>query len=482
VSPPKGATSSEPAVLSAPDDSTQGLLVEAHEGVAPIAVTGTHAIVGLTQDPLGETIRRIALPAVASTLLMTVFATVDALWVGHFVGPRGLAAVSTSLFWIWLIIAIAEMVSVGLTAVAARRHGERRHQEAARSVADALYYAVFLGIIVAIVGQLFVDDMFRVMRTPLDVSELGRAYLGTYFLAAPLLFGFFAVDAAFRACGDARTPFLLLAASVAVTLVLDPVLILGLGPAPELGIVGAAIATIATRAVVCVLGIAVLIRRRMVVFGVPRPAIWLALSRVGLPIAITGVTFSLIYVAVTRTTTRFGTPALAAIGIGHRVESWIYMASVGFGAAAAAIVAQNMGAGLIDRARRTGWITAGYATIPGVALGAVSLLAADDLARLFTADPAVIAEGARYLRIAALSNLVIACEIVLEAAMGGAGYTLPPMLTSTALTASRIPLAAWAAAHWGTSGIWWTITATAAARGIAMIALWRIGRWSRTSV
>jgi len=321
-----------------------------------------------------------------------------------------------------------------------------------------------------------------VMRTPPDVSELGRAYLGTYFLAAPLLFGFFAVDAAFRASGDARTPFLLLAASVAVTLVLDPVLILGLGPAPELGIVGAAIATIATRAVVCVLGIAVLIRRRMVVFGVPRPTIWLALSRVGLPIAITGVTFSLIYVTVTRTTTRFGTPALAAIGIGHRVESWIYMASVGFGAAAAAIVAQNMGAGLIDRARRTGWITAGYATIPGVVLGAVSLLAADDLARLFTTDPAVVAEGARYLRIAALSNLVIACEIVLEAAMGGAGYTLPPMLTSTVLTASRIPLAAWAAAHWGTSGIWWTISATAAARGIAMIALWRIGRWSRTSV
>lgn len=482
MSPRPGAPSSEPAVLSAPDDSTQGLLVEAHDGVAPIAVTGDHAIVGLTHDPLGATIRRVALPAVASTLLMTVFATVDALWIGRFVGPRALAAVSTSLFWIWLIIAIAEMVSVGLTAVAARRHGERRHEEAARSVGDALYYAVILGIIVAIIGKLFVDDMFGVMRTPPDVSELGRAYLGTYFLAAPLLFGFFAVDAAFRASGDTRTPFFLLAASVAVTLVLDPVLILGLGPAPELGVVGAAISTIATRAVVCVLGIGVLIRRRMVVFGMPRPAIWLALSRVGLPIAVTGITFSLIYVAVTRTTTRFGTPALAAIGIGHRVESWIFMASVGFGAAAAAIVAQNVGAGLIDRARRTGWITAGYASIPGVVLGVASLFAADDLARLFTTDPAVIAEGARYLRIAALSNLVIACEIVLEAAMGGAGYTLPPMLTSTALTASRIPLAAWAAAQWGTSGIWWTISATAAARGIAMVALWRIGRWSRTSV
>jgi Na+-driven multidrug efflux pump len=194
------------------------------------------------------------------------------------------------------------------------------------------------------------------------------------------------------------------------------------------------------------------------------------------------VTFSLIYVAVTRTTTTFGTPALAAIGIGHRVESWIYMASVGFGAAAAAIVAQNIGAGRIDRARQTGWITVGYATVPGAVLGLLSLVFAPELAAMFTSDPATIAEGARYLRIAAVSDLVIAAEIVLEAAMGGAGYTLTPMLTSTLLTLSRIPLAAWAAVHWGPSGIWWTISLTAAARGIAMIAIWRAGRWARTSL
>ena len=476
------APAKTPALLSAPADSNPGVLVEAHDGVAPIAVTGDHAIVGLTQDPLGATIRRVALPAVASTLLMTVFATVDALWVGRYVGPRALAAVSTSMFWIWLVIAIAEMVSVGLTAVAARRHGEGLHREAARTVGDALVYAIALGLVVAICGRLLVARMFSLMQTPEDVSALGTAYLGTYLLAAPLIFGFFAIDAAFRASGDTRTPFVLLAASVAVTLVLDPVLILGLGPAPQLGVVGAAIATTSTRAAVCVLGVVVLVRRRMVVFGRPRPAVWLALSRVGLPIAITGVTFSLIYVAVTRTTTRFGTPALAAIGIGHRVESWIYMASVGFGAAAAAIVAQNMGAGHIGRARRTGWITVGYASVPGIVLGIVSLAASRELAGLFTTDPAVIAEGAHYLRIAALSNLVIACEIVLEAAMGGAGYTFPPMLTSTVLTALRIPLAAIAAAQWGTAGIWWTISATAAARGLAMVALWRIGHWSRTSV
>ena len=482
MSPEPPTPERDPAVLSAPAASTPGLILEAHDGVAPIAVTGEYAIAGLTRDPLGLTIRRVALPAVASTLLMTVFATVDALWVGRFLGPLALAAVSTSIFWIWLIIAIAEMVSIGLTALAARRHGEGRHREAAFVVSDALIYALLLGGAVALLGKLFVDEMFALMRTPPDVTALGRAYLGTYFLAAPLLFGFFAVDAAFRASGDTRTPFLLLAGSVGVTIVLDPILILGIGPAPALGVVGAAIATITTRSVVCLLGVIVLRRRRMMVPRMPQLKTWLAVSRVGLPIALTGVTFSLIYVAVTRTTTTFGTPALAAIGIGHRVESWIYMVSVGFGAAAAAIVAQNLGAGKVERARRTGWLTAGYASVPAVVLAIVSLAFAETLAGLFTNDAAVIAEGSSYLRIAALSNLVIASEIVLEAAMGGAGYTFPPMLTSTALTASRIPIAAWAAAAWGPSGIWWTISITAAARGLAMVALWRAGRWARTSL
>ena len=465
-----------------PESSSPALLVEASEGVAPVAITGEYATAGLVRDPLGATIRRVAFPTVASTVLMTLFATVDALWVGRFLGPQALAAVSTSLFWIWFVIAIAEMVSVGLTAVAARRHGEGRPRDAARIATDALAYAVVLGIIVAGLALMLVDDMLALMRTPPEVTTLARAYLGTYLLGAPLLFGFFAVDATFRASGDMRTPFLLLGGSVLVTLLLDPVLILGLGPFPALGVAGAAMATVSIRAAVCVIGIIVLLRRGMLETTWPRVSTWIAVSRVGLPIALTGVSFSLIYVAVTRTTTTFGTPALAAIGIGHRVESWIYMVSVGFGAAAAAIVAQNIGAGRIDRARRAGWLTMTYATVPGLVLSTVCLVASEELAALFTGDAATIAESARYLRISALSNVVIAAEIVLEAAMGGAGYTLPPMLTSTALTASRVPLAAWAAARWGPAGIWWTISITAAARGFAMIALWRNGRWARTSV
>ncbi|HJR64174.1 MAG TPA: MATE family efflux transporter, partial [Gemmatimonadaceae bacterium] len=107
---------------------------------------------------------------------------------------------------------------------------------------------------------------------------------------------------------------------------------------------------------------------------------------------------------------------------------------------------------------------------------------AEQFAALFTSDAAVIAESARYLRIAAISTGLVGAELVLEGALGGAGATLPPMLTSTTLTALRIPAAAWAATRWGTAGIWWTISLTAAARGLAMILLWRSGIWRRRVV
>jgi putative MATE family efflux protein len=458
------------------------LPLEPHEGLAPVAVTSEWETAHLVSDSLRATILRVALPAVASSLLMTLFSSVDAFWVGTRIGAAGLAAVSTSLFWIWMIISLAEMVGVGLTAVAARRHGERRPAAAARLSGDALIFSVLLGLAVAIVGSFAVPSLFAVMKTPADVTAMGTTYLRTFLIGTPLVYGFFAVDAMFRASGDTRTPFVLLLASVGVTLVLDPLLILGLGPFPRLGIGGAAVATITTRGVAFVLGTTIAMRRGLVRFGpLDRAAIW-SVCRVGLPTAITGMTFSLIYVFMTRTVTRFGTPALAALGIGHRVESWLFMIGVGFGAATAAIVGQNLGANRPDRASRAGWMATGFCTLLGVVAFALEMGIPAQFASLFTSDPAVIAEAVKYLRIASISQLAVCAEIVLEGALGGAGETVPPMLWSTGLTASRIPLAGWAANAWGSAGIWWVISLTAIGRAAAMSALWKRGRWKRRTI
>ena len=466
-----------------PESRAAALPLEPHEGLAPVAVVeDARAAAALVTDALPRTIARVAVPAVASTLLMTIFASVDAFWIGTKIGAAGMAAVTTSVFWVWLVIAIAEMVSVGLTAFAARRYGEGRSDEAARAAGTALVFSLIIGVVVAIGGYALLPRLFAVMHTPPDVTALGSSYLGTYLMGTPLIYGFFAVDAAFRASGDARTPFILLACSVAVTLVLDPVLILGLGPAPRLGIAGAAIATVSTRAVAFALGLSLVIRgRQLRVTRFEWRAIY-GICRIGLPTATTGVVFSLIYVFVTRSATQFGTPALAALGIGHRVESWLYMIGVGFGAATAAIVGQNLGASRVDRAERAGWLATAFCTMLGVVFFVLQLWIPERFTALFSHDAAVIVEGAKYLRIAAVSELAICAEVVLEGALGGAGHTVAPMISSTAITVSRIPLASWAAAYWGTAGIWWVITLTATARGIAMIVLWRSGGWKYKSV
>lgn len=458
------------------------LPVEPHDGLVPVAVTNEWEAAHLVADPLPRTIARVALPAVASSLLMTLFFSVDAFWIGTHVGGVGLAAASTAVFWIWMLVSVAEMVSVGLTAVAARRYGEGRGKEAARSAGDALVLALVLGTLCGAIGLAVLPHLFAIMETPADVTALGTRYLGTYLLGSPLIFGFFAVDAAFRAAGDTRTSFLILFVSVAVTLVLDPALIVGWGPFPRMGVAGAAIATICTRAVAFVIGLTIVGKRGVLVLGRPRWATWKSIMRIGLPTAVTGTVFSLIYVLVTRTATQFGTPALAALGIGHRVESWLFMIGVGFGAATAAIVGQNLGAGQVDRAERSGWLSVGFCSLFGVAACIVELTIPEHFSAIFSHDPAVIAEGARYLRIAAVSQLGICAEIVLEGALGGAGHTLPPMLTSTAITATRIPLAAWAAARWGTTGLWWVISLTALGRAFAMMGIWRAGRWKRSSI
>lgn len=448
--------------------------------MTPTAPAAARAV--LVQGPLPRAIVRLALPAVGASLLQLVFLLIDTFWVGRILGPPALAAISTAGFAVWMVAALAEMIGVGLTAVAARRHGEGAHGLAAVVAGTTLTLAILLGLVVAALGWTLLDMLFAAMRTPAEVTELGRLYLTTYLLGTPLVFGFFAAEATFRASGDTRTPLVLLAASVVMNLVLDPLLITGAGPVPALGIAGAAVAAIFTRGAALAMGFVILVRRRLIRLSVFDWKSALTALRVGLPTAATGVFFSLIYIGLTRITTRFGIPALAALGIGHKLEGLSYMVATGFGLASSAIVGQNIGAGRADRARRAGWLTAGYAAGTGAVAGFLFLAFPDLMVGLFTRDPLVIADGALYLRALAVAQVTMGLEIVLQASLGGAGYTVLPMLWGGLFTAARIPLAAWLAGVLGVGGIWWAIGLTAIARGLAMAWLWRSDRWQRVRV
>lgn len=436
----------------------------------------------LVSGPLAPAVLRLALPAVATTLLQLIFLLIDIFWIGRILGPVALAAVSTASFAVWMVAALAEMVAVGLTAVASRRHGEGSHGLAAVVAGSTMLLALGLGVALMLGGRLLVPALFSLMQTPPEVTEMGRLYLATYLLGAPLVLGFFAIEAAFRASGDTRTPLALLGISIVLNIVLDPLLIVGAGPLPAMGIAGAAVAATLTRGLALALGLIIAIRRRLIRFSVfDWPSAFTAL-RIGLPVAFTGVFFSFIYVGLTRITTRFGVPALAALGIGHKLEGLSYMVAMGFGLAAAAIVGQNVGAGRIDRARRAGWITTGFACAAGAVVALAFLAFPDVMVGLFTRDPLVVTDGSLYLRAMALAQISMGLEIVLESALGGAGYTLRPMLWNALFNLARIPLAAWLAGVMGLAGVWWAIGITAVMRGVAMALLWNGTSWQRVRV
>ncbi len=418
----------------------------------------------------------------AATLLQGLFNIVDTFWVGRGLGPAALAGVSTAGFAVWLVLSVAELPAVGLTAVASRRHGEGRPEAAAKAAYDSLWLGLAVALVLGAVGLAGLPALFELMATPTDVTIQGSGYLGVYLVGAPVVFAYFVMDAAFRAAGDTRTPLVLLVVSLGLNALLDPLLILGVGPFPRLGIQGAALATLLTRAGGCAVGYRWLWKRGLLRRGRPSGSSILSMSRIGLPVSAGGAVFSMVYIVLTRITSQFGTPALAALGVGHKVESISYMACIGFGLAAATAVGQNLGSGSRERAIEAGRIATWYAVLLTGAVGLSFLLIPEALMRVFTADPAVVAAGVSYLRIVAVAQVFMALEIVLMMAMEGAGYSLTPWIASATLTVVRLPLAAWLRGPLGLNGIWWTVSGTGVGRGVAVAWIWRRGRWQEREV
>ena len=436
----------------------------------------------LTVGPLRPVILKLAAPAVAMMACHFCFNLIDAIWVGNLIGAAALAAVSTAGFYVWVLLSLGEMVEVGLIAVAARRHGEGRPDAAARAAGAAVLYALAAGTVVSAVGYVLTDELFRFMTVPSDVAILGHRYLHTWLLGGPLVFGFFAIEATFRASGDTRTPFLLLMASVLLSVGLDPLLIAGLGPFPRLGVEGAALSSVMVRGGGFLIGIGIAWRRGLLRLKTPDWRAVPTVIRIGAPLSLAGVLLSIVYMWLTRYTSRFGTAALAALGVGHKIEGLGFIAISGFALSASALVGQNLGAHQEARARQGVRMTVAYCLAVTVTTAIAFLAIPRTLVGLFTPDPAVITDGSLYLRVIAFAQIGQTFEIILEGALAGAGYTLLPQIASTTLTLLRVPLSAWWSGTLGLLGIWLALSVTAISRGVAMSVFWLRGSWRHAAV
>lgn len=446
----------------------------------------------LTSGSITKSIFYLAGPAVTTMFLETAFSLANIFWVGK-LGAVSLAAVISSTILIWINYSLAGTISVGVTALVARSAGAKDFKQAGSVSRQAYIFSILFALTLSVLGILFSKLAFLLMGTAPDVTHLGVRYLRIIFSGAVFFFLIDVLGATFRASGDTKTPMLVTMGSVGLNIILDPFLIFGWGPFPRLGTDGAALASIISQGLgSCLFGLLIVRGKlgfkfsllptptggRLTKFNLDFSIIWRIL-RIGIPASTAGILFSLVYLFINKIVALFGTEAIAALGIGNRMESVSFLTCFGFSIAASTLVGQNLGAGKPERSSRCAWQTA---KITVLITGLVSIMFFTfprQIASFFITDPKVVQIGIGYLRILALSQVFMALEIVFEGAFAGAGNTIPPMLVSIPGSLARIPLAYLLAVHWdlGINGVWWAITLTSIAKGIVLTYWFSRGKW-----
>jgi putative MATE family efflux protein len=430
----------------------------------------------------GRAVWAVGWPMIALGLLKSCYFLTDSYWVGR-LGDSELAALGGAAFAWWMIFIVCDLGAVGTHALSARHEGAGRRERIRPTLTQGLWVAAAVGLLLATVVFPTRGLYFDLLDFAAGSAEhlRGQEYLGASLLGSITLALHAVVGAVFRGIGDTRTALWIAAVTLAVNAVLDPLFIWGLGPVPELGIAGAAWATTASNLVGTVVGLAVLASRRLLPKAQgPELKVVALIARIGTPVTASGLGFSLVYVILGRFINDFGTEHMAALGVGHRLESLAYLFSVGLMVGAATMVGQHLGAGNPKLAARSAHAAAGICTAGMVPIAILLFALAGPMMDVFTDDPAIVAAGVHYLRIQALFVVFMGIEIVYEGGFSGAGDTMPSFWITAVGTAARIPLAWLFAYHlgWGIGGVWWAIAVTTLAKGIVLPAWFLRGRWA----
>jgi putative MATE family efflux protein len=436
----------------------------------------------LVSGSIDRAILHLGAPAALAALLQAGFLVVDTFWLGR-VGAVAIAAASTAGFVMWLAQTLGEGAANGSGAVLANAVGADDQTGVTRAAAAGQALAVWGSAAVSTAGLTIAHWVFVFMGTAADVNLAGGRYLWVILLGMPTYFVFAWLSAAFRAIGDARTPLKLLAVAAVVNLLVDPVLIFGLGPVPELGIIGAAVATVAAWSASAFWGWLLLGRLglRPMVRELLHPPVHETKTalKVGIPLGLEGAFFSVIYIVLTKVTTAFGTPAVAALGVGHKLELLNYFVCAGMGAAATTLVGQNLGAGNPGRAVRAAWRTLFLTCLPVAAVTVALVSFPSSAVAVFNDDPDVVSAGTTYVLLVGLSQVFMAFEVVVLAAFAGAHWTAIPAAVEMGFTAARIPVAIVLVNFGlGVEAVWIAIAGTTVVKGtlLGVMFLARYGR------
>jgi putative MATE family efflux protein len=437
-----------------------------------------------TERPVPAALLRLALPVLASQLLRLAFQWVDALWVRG-LGVSATAAVTSSVFVMWTVYALNDVFAVGVTAYVSQLIGAGDRARAGVAAWRGLRASALMGLGVAVAGHFGARHVFRLIGGGPGIEEQGGRYLSVILAGAPLPMVALTCESIMRAAGDTRTPLLLDLGAVSLNAVLAPLLIYGVGPVPALGVAGAAWATLSAQAllVTCYLVLAARRHRALpLARRSTRPPVSVAsLTRVGIPAALVGFQFTVVYLVFAHAASWSGAAGVAVIGIGSRIEALLFVTCLAIGIAGATLVGQALGAGRRERAVRVMRTCILWGTLAGAAMTALCLLAPQWLVGLFTRDAAALDLGVRYLRILALCFIPTGYEFVAYETVMGSGHTRVVSTIFTVVSLARIPLALLVAGAWGFGviGIVWMIAVTCLLRTIVIGAWIARGTWTR---
>ncbi len=424
---------------------------------------------------------RLSLPATLSLLLHAGYRVNDQYWIGP-LGPAAQAALGVTSFLLILNFAFIALVQSGTLARIALHTGARDAEARQRCFQTSLRLSFACTVVVALVGWATTPFWVRLLGAEGEVAELAQAYLKPIYLTLPLIAVKPWTDGVFLGIGNTMVPMLLAGLAVGLNFVLNPLLIFGWGPAPEMGIAGAAWATGISRGIAGGLGLWILNRGAGLRWrGLPFDRHEMArILRIGTPVALTHAAYALVFVGVLKTSVaRFGESVQAGLGVAFNgIESISYCGLMGPAIACSSIVGRRLGAQ--DHAGARTAVGACLTLSLSIALLASLLfgLLPERLVSFYSDDPTVLREAALYLAVVAWSQTATSADSVLQQALAGAGRTTVMSLTTTLGLSLRIPLAFFLAHSmaWGPHGIWWAFNLTNWLKLVAIVLVFRAAR------
>lgn len=442
-----------------------------------------------TTGPVPRAVILLSIPMVLEMVLESVFAVTDVFFVSR-LGAAAVAAVGLTESLLAITYALAMGISIAVTAVVSRRWGEHDRDGAAHAAAQALLLGVGVALVIGVSGVFFAEQLLRLMGADDAVVAIGVGYTRVMLGGEVTIILLFLLNAAFRGVGDAAIAMRVLWIANAINIVLDPLLIFGVGPFPEMGVTGAAVATTVGRGVGVLIAFRTLVRpgHRLNVTAAHfrlDPAVILSVIRLSGTATLQFLIGTASWIGLVRLIATFGSTALAGYTVAIRLVVFGILPSWGLSNAAATMVGQALGARDPDRAVEAVRVAGRYNLVFLGALGVAYLAMAPWVVGWFGSDPAVMAVAERALRIVALGFPLYALGMVLTQAFNGAGDTwTPTWLNFGVFWLWEIPLA-WVLAKplgLGEDGVFWAIVIAFSTLTGASWLVWRRGRWRGVAV